>query len=49
MDQLRASVHGVAAAFRDCLDRALASSPVMFYAGLFVCIDIAYTYSSATS
>jgi TMEM175 potassium channel family protein len=44
MDQLRSSLHGVALPFATAwISRTrLASFPVAFYAGLFVCIDIAY-------
>jgi Na+/H+ antiporter NhaD/arsenite permease-like protein len=44
MDQLRPSFHGVATALCDGMDCAYSTgpSPVVFYAGLFVCIDVAY-------
>ena len=44
LDQLRPSLLGFAPAFCDRVDcvHQLASSPVVFYAVLFVCIDIAY-------
>ena len=44
MDKLRPSLHGVALAVCDSLGctHAVGITPVVFYAGLFVCIDIAY-------
>ncbi len=44
MDQLRPSLHDIATALCDGMDctHPAGVSPVVFYAGLFVCIDIAY-------
>jgi uncharacterized membrane protein len=44
MGQRRPSLHGVALPFATAwvARTQLASSPVAFYAGLFVCVDIAY-------
>src|SRR4029434_1354005 len=46
MDQLHPSLSGVASSLCDRVGARtrLASPPVVFYAGLFVCVDVAYNF-----